>query len=137
MTDQQLKGGIYICSNQYDRSIRFAELAQYCDAGKQIGPGVCALDRNRQFIILGSDEFVDSILMSGRLTSKAAACDEAATPGILQRALKFYRHKKHIQPFEEKHKKLERDLIQPLGDLGEHTSHGSRQGDPKGDRPYQ
>lgn len=115
MTDQQLKGGIYICSNQYDRSIRFAELfAQYCDAGKQIGPGVCALDRNRQFIILGSDEFVDSILDVGAIDKQSSrSVTRAATPGILQRALKFYRHmKKHIQPFEEKHKKLKTDLIQ-------------------------
>ena len=53
------EGGLYICSNQFNRVERIGRL--YQDSCKPAKDGQCQKDRNRQFIVLGSDEFVDAI----------------------------------------------------------------------------
>ena len=59
----QVKGGIHICSSGYDRvgeGIRNL-YKKYCNDNGKMKDGLCGLDKNRQFILVGSDEFVDSI----------------------------------------------------------------------------
>ena len=61
--DDECKGGIHICSSGYDRvgkAIRDL-YTMHCNSGGEMKDGICKLDQNMQFILVGSDEFVDSI----------------------------------------------------------------------------
>ena len=79
---QNGRGCIHICSNQFNRNDCFDQLyRQHCSKQGLSNSGKCDLDRNKQFVIVGSDEFVDAILdvKALRIKKKTAASSSSSS----------------------------------------------------------
>lgn len=62
-TPLQNRGAVHVCTNNFNltRELLQKLYQQHCNSNQTIGKRVCSIDVNRQFIVVGSDEYVNGI----------------------------------------------------------------------------